>query len=284
MDRHPARDIPPHLDPLDRQLPAERVLIRRVARPSGFAIFRPRGRRDLLMSITEDGLGQAGTDRVLVDTAPRSVALWQPDIPQVYRTHPTAAGWTQVWIHVQPPPHWRPWLDWPGEIAGFAVMHDLPDPAWTDVLHLMNEAGLLAWRHPEDPRALREDRALACLEHLLICLAAVRRPGGQAHDRRIAAALDLIHGAPDQPWPVRDLAAKVGLSESRFAHLFRAATGRSVQTYIEDIRLRHARDLIRTAGMSIQDAARTCGFCNAGYFTARFKRAFGVSPRQMLRG
>ena len=76
-----------------------------------------------------------------------------------------------------------------------------------------------------------------------------------------------------------DLAAMAGLSVSRLAHLFKAQVGQTPQQFQEQQRLERARQLLELSGRSIQDIAADVGFENPFYFTLRFKRLTGQSPR-----
>jgi AraC-like DNA-binding protein len=77
------------------------------------------------------------------------------------------------------------------------------------------------------------------------------------------------------------LAASVGLSPSRFLHLFTMSVGVPVRPYILWLRLqRGAGELAR--GTSVADAAYAAGFSDAAHFTRTFRRMVGATPRQIL--
>jgi AraC-like DNA-binding protein len=78
---------------------------------------------------------------------------------------------------------------------------------------------------------------------------------------------------------IGDIAAHCGLSLSRFAHLFKDEMQRTPQQYLEARRMEQARNLIRFSNLPIGDVARVCGYEDPFYFSTRFKRAFGRSPR-----
>jgi AraC family transcriptional regulator of arabinose operon len=79
---------------------------------------------------------------------------------------------------------------------------------------------------------------------------------------------------------VARIAAQCGLSPSRFAHLFRHQTGETPQRYLELQRLKRARELLEFTQEPIAVIARSVGYENPFYFTLRFKRHNGASPRQ----
>ena len=75
------------------------------------------------------------------------------------------------------------------------------------------------------------------------------------------------------------LADMAELSVSRLAHLFREQVGMTPQQFLEQQRLERARQLLELSGRSIGDIAGDVGFDNPFYFTLRFKKLTGLSPR-----
>ena len=77
------------------------------------------------------------------------------------------------------------------------------------------------------------------------------------------------------------VAASVGLSPSRFLHLFTTSVGVPLRPYVLWLRLQcGARELAR--GRSVADAAHAAGFSDAAHFTRTFRRMMGATPRQIL--
>ena len=77
------------------------------------------------------------------------------------------------------------------------------------------------------------------------------------------------------------LAASVGLSASRFLHLFTTSVGVPLRPYVLWLRLQcGAGELAR--GKSVADAAYAAGFSDAAHFTRTFRRMIGATPRQVL--
>ena len=77
------------------------------------------------------------------------------------------------------------------------------------------------------------------------------------------------------------VAASVGLSPSRFLHLFTRSVGVPLRPYVLWLRLQcGAREL--AGGKSVADAAYAAGFSDAAHFTRTFRRMIGATPRQVL--
>jgi len=78
------------------------------------------------------------------------------------------------------------------------------------------------------------------------------------------------------------VAESVGLSPSRFMHVFTTSVGVPLRPYVLWLRLQcGARELAH--GKSIADAAYAAGFSDAAHLTRTFRRMLGATPRQVLR-
>lgn len=60
--------------------------------------------------------------------------------------------------------------------------------------------------------------------------------------------------------------------------LFKQKTGQSVATYIKQLRLSHAQQMLVESNLSVENIARKVGFENTKYFYTLFKNEFGMSP------
>ncbi len=97
-------------------------------------------------------------------------------------------------------------------------------------------------------------------------------------DPHIANAVRLIHGQPQRPWTVGELAAEVALSRSAFTARFRRLVGEPPMRYLIRARLAHAAGLLHTTDVSLAEIARRTGYESEFSFSRAFKRAFGVAP------
>ena len=99
-------------------------------------------------------------------------------------------------------------------------------------------------------------------------------------DRRIRRVTSVLDQQYRDPPSIEDLAAVVGLSVSRLAHLFRSETGMSIQTFIRERRLLMAAMLLVQTHERISQIAYSVGFGDVSNFNHAFKRRFSMSPRQ----
>jgi AraC-like DNA-binding protein len=103
-------------------------------------------------------------------------------------------------------------------------------------------------------------------------------------DYRVRRVLRALPGrlAEEEAVSLDAVAASVGLSPSRFMHLFTRSVGVPLRPYVLWLRLQcGAREL--ALGKSVADAAHAAGFSDAAHFTRTFRRMLGATPRQILR-
>ncbi|MCB4858890.1 helix-turn-helix transcriptional regulator (plasmid) [Sphingobium sp. SJ10-10] len=89
---------------------------------------------------------------------------------------------------------------------------------------------------------------------------------------------------PGKPPSVAELAAECGLSTRHFFRQFKAATGQTLTRYVADRKIDRAKQLLRQAGPAIKVIAWDCGFDSAAAFSAAFRKATGLTPRQFREG
>lgn len=97
-------------------------------------------------------------------------------------------------------------------------------------------------------------------------------------ESRINAACREIFANLASPPSAAELASACCLSESRFTHLFREATGRSLKEFIATMRIDRAKSLLTSTDMSVREIAEMIGYDDQNYFSRIFRRAIGLSP------
>ncbi|NCB09007.1 MAG: AraC family transcriptional regulator [Bacteroidia bacterium] len=69
------------------------------------------------------------------------------------------------------------------------------------------------------------------------------------------------------------------MSRRNFCRHFRNMVGHSPVTYLSELRLSRAAELLVTTDHSISEISEFCGFADSNYFCRRFKEAEGITPR-----
>jgi AraC family transcriptional regulator of arabinose operon len=129
-------------------------------------------------------------------------------------------------------------------------------------------------------QARSQEFGLNALEEILLwCDSINPRHAATQLDPRIRNALDFLGTHTHEPFSEERLSRASGLSASRLRHLFRVQTGNSPRRYLEEQRLRRARDLLAMSSQTIGEIALELGFTTPFYFTLRFKKQTGESPR-----
>jgi len=135
------------------------------------------------------------------------------------------------------------------------------------------------------PVAQRQLQSLFC-ENLLHLVPALRSlperhilPGG------LKRAVEYIHEHLEQPWSLEELVRISGVSRRSLEQAFRDKLQTSPQRYLQQCRLKAARDCLRKArpgDVQLAELAYRLGFSQPSHFTTAYKQAFGELPSQTL--
>jgi AraC-like DNA-binding protein len=132
-------------------------------------------------------------------------------------------------------------------------------------------------------RDRRDGYADAARAHLTLLLVQLGRlhpalPAAPDGEPLLAAVLDLIDDRYHEPISLRDVAAAIGLTPGHLTTAIGRRTGRTVQQWITERRMREARRLLADTDLTIAEIAPRVGYREAGYFVRRFRTAHGVTP------
>ncbi len=82
---------------------------------------------------------------------------------------------------------------------------------------------------------------------------------------------------------ITDIADALHITYHHLCHSFKKQSGVTINQYILEKRIAHARGLIDGGHSNVALIAQKSGFNDAGYFSRCFKRAVGLSPSQYIR-
>jgi two-component system response regulator YesN len=88
------------------------------------------------------------------------------------------------------------------------------------------------------------------------------------------------HHFTDSSISLHAVASLVGHSPSHFCTVFGEATGRTFKAYLTDLRIRRARELLRTTNLRTVEVSDQVGFNDSHYFSVVFRKSTGLSPRE----
>jgi len=93
-------------------------------------------------------------------------------------------------------------------------------------------------------------------------------------------AKDLMDRSYAEPLDLDAIASAAGYSRFHFVRAFRGAYGRTPRDYLSARRIERARDLLRTANLTVTEVCFLVGFSSLGSFSGLFKREMGVTPSE----
>jgi len=103
------------------------------------------------------------------------------------------------------------------------------------------------------------------------------RKGGMA-PRVLRQVMDYIDSNLDSPLRMASLAEVCGLSQYRFAHNFKSATGVPPYQYVIRRRLDRAKLMLRQTNLSVLDIANAVGCQSISRFNSLFRQEMGITP------
>jgi AraC-like DNA-binding protein len=121
------------------------------------------------------------------------------------------------------------------------------------------------------------------IEFLLEVIECSRRNPKHALSSNINNLLRAIEARIEEPLTVGDLAARMGLSVSRFKARFKQEIGIPPAEYVQRCKMAAAKSLLAGRKLTITDIAYRLGFSSSQYFATVFKRYTGQSPRAWRR-
>ena len=100
----------------------------------------------------------------------------------------------------------------------------------------------------------------------------------QSKSRRISKVCRYIEEHISQKITLTDAAALVNMSESAFSHFFKRQTGISFITYVNNLRVAKACDLLANTALSASEICYDCGFNNKSNFIRLFTKRKNMTP------
>ena len=233
------------------------------------------------LALIEDGVEEFSHEGTLLRAAKGCVALLNPEV-----AHTGQAGVPEGWAY-------RVLYPAVGVVAGIAAEMGTPrgTPHFPEtVVADPRSARLIRAAH----RAAEHGDQLAASSLLHTALAGLlrahalpaspdarpRRGGGGVGGRNgqaVSVARDLLHERMVTPPTLAELAGAAGVGSFALLRVFRAETGMPPHAYLNQLRVRHARDLLDQGVAPAEAAART-GFADQAHLTRHFKRVVGVPP------
>lgn len=108
-------------------------------------------------------------------------------------------------------------------------------------------------------------------------------PALQPHnhaDRLVQAALDYIHRHYSEPFTLQQYAGRLRMNAAYLSAQFSRAVGIPFKTYLTEVRLEKARELLSDPSRGVAEVAYAVGYASENRFRLAFKSLTGLSPRR----
>jgi len=100
---------------------------------------------------------------------------------------------------------------------------------------------------------------------------------------RVFSVLNIVESQLHLNWTVSEIAARSFLSEKQLNRVVKCIVGTSTRDFLITLRMKKSLDLLDNKDWSIKRIALRLGYNDPNNFTHRFRKVYGVSPRQYRR-
>ena len=82
----------------------------------------------------------------------------------------------------------------------------------------------------------------------------------------------------NQHFSIKSVSEALAVSETSLKRYFLSVYGTTISAYMNEVRMKHAAELLADSNLSISDIARACGYVNQGRFAGIFRKYYGMKP------
>ena len=98
--------------------------------------------------------------------------------------------------------------------------------------------------------------------------------------KTIQSCCDYIDSHIEEKISIEYLAKNVGYAEYYLSRKFKSEVGCSINEYIKNAKIEHAKMLLISTPLSIQEISDSLGFCSRSFFTNSFQQVTGQKPSE----
>ena len=103
------------------------------------------------------------------------------------------------------------------------------------------------------------------------------------HDETIIKVQEWLQENYARPVQINELAQRFRLSVRSLNRRFKSATNTTPLQYLQDVRIGHARELLKQSNLVVAEVADRVGYQDSSYFTGLFKKLNSVTPKEYRR-
>ncbi len=100
--------------------------------------------------------------------------------------------------------------------------------------------------------------------------------------KRIRKAKEIMITNMAEPPSLSELAEEIGLSLKKLKEGFKQIYGDSVYSFLFDYKMEHARKLLATGQLNVNEIGLKIGYSTSSHFIAAFKKKYGTTPKKYI--
>ncbi|MFC6465284.1 helix-turn-helix domain-containing protein [Marinilactibacillus sp. GCM10026970] len=208
---------------------------------------------------------------IISDVESNSIVIIEPDSPYSY--HNPSGQYIDDWFH----------FDCDVSVfqkIGLPCNTFIPVTESTNINLLLQE---LIWEFSYTPGIVRDQNLSMLIQLILnnVYVSYMTEPTKYAYspfNRKLKKLRLDIQSSISLNYEPNEIAAKMGISTSYFQYLYKQLFGISFRKDIIQIKIVHAKHLMSTTRLSINQIAYQCGYATEVHFYRQFKKVTGMTP------
>lgn len=102
----------------------------------------------------------------------------------------------------------------------------------------------------------------------------------KSYSKPVQGCIQYIERHLEEPVVLKEMAGSLGYTDYYLSRRFKAETGMSVSSFIKERRLERAKFMLKTSKMPIHEISDRLQFNSQSYFTAQFRKKYGIQPTE----
>lgn len=100
----------------------------------------------------------------------------------------------------------------------------------------------------------------------------------KSNNKLIKNVCDYLYVHSNENISIKDLSNKFSISEYYLSHLFKKEINKTINNYLENIRITKSKELLKDNLLSVSEVANLVGYIDNNYFTKVFKKKCNMTP------
>lgn len=231
--------------------------------------YGPEVRQHYLLMYCVDGTAVCKKDDDEISFGAHDLYVMFPN-EKIHYVTPTGSYWTSWWVGV-----YGSLTDTLMEMLG--VTKDNP------FIHIRDNYTMECLMKEIYDTSLNSDASskMKCISLLYELFSFLMKDAGSTYKSDIICdAQNIIEHNLSGQISVADLAEKLGINPSYLTRIFKQKLSKSPKDYILDLKIKRAKELLKTTDVSVTDIARSIGFDDPLYFSRLFKKRTNLTPTE----